>query len=325
MPTLSVRAEEMEGARILVTGGAGFIGSHLIDRLVTHNQVTVIDDLSTGTLRNLGRVRGRLHLKKASILETDTLATAMEGQEIVYHLAAKTSVPESVAKPEEYWRTNVQGTVQVLKAAADAAVRRVIFVSSAAVYGDSPEMPKVESMRPAPTSPYAVTKMVGEFACEEIRGMTGIETVVVRLFNGYGPRQVPSAPYSGVIAKFCAAVAANRSLEIYGDGEQTRDFLFVADIAEGLELAGVKPVNGATLNLGSGQATTVNEVVRLLSDIVGRPIRAARQPERPGDIRQSRADGSKAKETLGFTAKTSVREGLKKTLDAARKRAARPS
>jgi len=325
MPTLSVRAEEMEGARILVTGGAGFIGSHLIDRLVARNEVTVIDDLSTGTLRNLGRMRGRVHLKKASILEADTLATAMKGQEIVYHLAAKTSVPESVAKPEEYWRTNVEGTVQVLKAAADAAVRRVVFVSSAAVYGDSPEMPKVESMRPAPTSPYAVTKMVGEFACEEIRGMTGIETVVVRLFNGYGPRQDPSAPYSGVIAKFCAAVAANRSLEIYGDGEQTRDFLFVADIAEGLELAGVKPVNGATLNLGSGDATTVNEVVRLLSDIVGRPIRAARKPARPGDIRQSRADGSKAREKLGFTAKTSVREGLKKTLDDARKRAARPS
>src|SRR5206468_2314611 len=223
MPSLSVRAEEMEGARILVTGGAGFIGSHLVDHLVARNEVTVIDDLSTGTLRNLGRARGRVHVKKAS-------------------------------------------------------VRRVVFVSSAAVYGDSPEMPKVESMRPDPKSPYAVTKMVGEFACEEIRGMTGMETVVVRLFNAYGPRQDPSAPYSGVMAKFCAAVAANRPLEIYGDGEQTRDFLFVADIAEGLELAGVKSVNGATLNLGSGEAITVNDVVRNLFEIVGRPIRAVREP-----------------------------------------------
>jgi len=315
----------MEGARVLVTGGAGFIGSHLVDRLVARNEVTVIDDLSTGTLRNLGRARGKVHLKKASVLETDTVATAMKGQQVVYHLAAKTSVPESVAKPEEYWRTNVEGTVGVIKAAADAGVRRVVFVSSAAVYGDSPEMPKVESMRPDPASPYAVTKMVGEFACEEIRGMTGIETVVVRLFNAYGPRQDPSAPYSGVMATFCAAVAANRPIEIYGDGEQTRDFLFVADIAEGLELAAVKPVHGSTLNLGSGEAITVNEVVRILSEIVDRPIRAAREPERPGDIRHSRADVSKAKEKLGFTAKTSVREGLKKTLDDARKRTSRSS
>src|SRR5438270_128318 len=238
MPNLSVRAEEMEGARILVTGGAGFIGSHLVDHLVARNEVTVIDDLSTGTLRNLGRARGRVHVKKASVLETDTLATAMKGQQIVYHLAAKTSVPESVAKPEAYWRNNVEGTVRVLRAAADASVRRVVFVSSAAVYGDSPEMPKVESMRPDPKSPYAVTKMVGEFACEEIR---------------------------------------------------------------------------------------VNDVVRNLSEIVGRPIRALREPERPGDIRHSRADVSKAKEKLGFTARTSVREGLKKTLEDARKRAAHAS
>src|SRR5256884_6234651 len=301
MPNLSVRAERSAGARVLVTGGAGFIGSHLVDRLIARNVVTVIDDLSTGTLRNLGRARGKVHVKKASVLETDTLATAMKGQQIVYHLAAKTSVPESVAKPEEYWRNNVEGTVRVLRAAADASVRRVVFVSSAAVYGDSPEMPKVESMRPAPTSPYAVTKMVGEFACEEIHGMTGIETVVVRLFNAYGPRQDPSAPYAGVMAEFAGAVAANRPLEIYGDGDQTRDFLFVADIAEGLELAGVKSVNGATLNLGSGEAITVNDVVRNLSELVGRPIRALREPERTGAIRHSRAVVAEAREELGFT------------------------
>jgi len=325
MPNLSVRPERMDGARVLVTGGAGFIGSHLVDRLVVRNEVTVIDDLSTGTLRNLGRARGKVHLKKASVLETDTLAGAMNGQQIVYHLAAKTSVPESVAKPEAYWRTNVEGTVGVLKAAADAGVGRVVFVSSAAVYGNSPEMPKVESMRPDPASPYATTKMVGEFACEEIRGMTGIETVVVRLFNAYGPRQDPSAAYSGVVAKFCAAIAAHRPLEIYGDGEQTRDFLFVADIAEGLELAGTQPVNGVTLNMGSGEAFTVNEVVRFLSEIAGEPIRVARKPERPGDVGHSRADVTRAKERLGFTARTSVREGLKKTLEDARKRSSRSS
>jgi UDP-glucose 4-epimerase len=315
----------MKGARVLVTGGAGFIGSHLVDRLGDQNEVTVIDDLSTGTLRNLGRAPRTVHVKRASVLQRQTVTTAMKGQQVVYHLAAKTSVPESVAKPDEYWRTNVEGTVEVLKAAADAGVRRVVFISSAAIYGNSPEMPKVESMRPDPASPYATTKMVGEFACEEIRSLTGIETVVVRLFNAYGPRQDPSAPYSGVMAKFSAAVAGNRPLEIYGDGEQTRDFLFVADIAEGLELAGEKPVNGATLNLGSGEAITVNEVVRILSEIADRPIRAVRKPERPGDIRHSRADVSKAKERLGFTARTSVRKGLEQTLADAKARAPRSS
>jgi len=313
----------MKGKLILITGGAGFIGSHLVDRLGDRNEVTTIDDLSTGTLRNLSVAPRTVRLKKASVLQSELLPEVMAGQDVVYHLAAKTSVPESVAHPDEYWRTNVEGTVRVLKAAADASVPRVVFISSAAVYGDSPETPKVESMRPAPTSPYATTKMVGEFACEEIRGMTKLETVVVRLFNAYGPRQDPSAPYAGVMAKFAAAVAANRPIEIYGDGEQTRDFLYVGDIAEGLELAGEKPVNGQVINLGSGEALTVNDVVRILSEITDRPIRVARKPARPGDILHSRADVTRAKETLGFVARTSVREGLEKTLEAIKARKGR--
>jgi UDP-glucose 4-epimerase len=314
----------MQSARILVTGGAGFIGSHLVERLGARNEVTILDDLSTGSLRNLGSGRRKIHVKKASVLESDVLADAMKGQQVVYHLAAKTSVPESVAKSEAYWRTNVEGTVRVLKTAAESGVRRAVFVSSAAVYGDSPETPKVETMRPAPGSPYAITKMVGEFACEEIRNLTKLETVVVRLFNAYGPRQNPSAPYSGVMAKFSAAVAANQPLEVHGDGEQTRDFLFVDDIAEGLELAGEKPVNGMVINLGSGQAITVNEVVRLLSEIVARPIRVIRKPSRPGDILHSRADVTRARERLGFTARTSVKDGLAQTLAAIKVRADKP-
>ena len=302
----------------LVTGGAGFIGSHLVDRLGGRNDITVVDDLSTGNLRNLANAPRKVHLKRASILQPEMLATAMKGQDLAYHLAAKTSVPESVAKSEEYWRTNVEGTVHVLRAAANADVRRVVFVSSAAVYGESPVTPKVESMRLAPASPYAVTKMVGEFACEEIRQMKGIETVVLRVFNGYGPRQDAAAPYAGVMAKFAAGVAANRPIDIFGDGEQTRDFLFVSDIAEALELAGEKPVDGEVLNLASGQATSVNEVVRLLSDITGKPIRPSDKPARPGDVKHSRADVSKAREKLGFAARTSVREGLARTLEAVR-------
>src|SRR5437879_4444555 len=200
----------MEGRLVLITGGAGFVGSHLVERLGAGNDVTIIDDLTTGTLRNLADAPRDVHLKKASVLDEEPLREAMKDREVVYHLAAKTSVPESVAKPEIYWRTNVEGTVRVLKSAADGGAKRVVFVSSAAVYGNSPEMPKVESMRPSPESPYAMTKMVGEFACEEIRGLTGIETVVVRLFNAHGPRQDPSSPYAGVMAKFSVAVAKGR-------------------------------------------------------------------------------------------------------------------
>jgi nucleoside-diphosphate-sugar epimerase len=308
----------MEGQRILVTGGAGFIGSHLIDRFAARNEVTVLDDLSTGSLRNLANAPGKVHLKRASVLQDRILAAAMKRQDLVYHLAAKTSVPESVAKPQEYWKANVEGTVHVLQAAADAGVRRVVFVSSAAVYGEALESPKVETMRPAPASPYAVTKMVGEFACEEIRQMKKIETVVLRIFNGYGPRQDAAAPYAGVIAKFSAAVAANHPIEIYGDGEQTRDFLFATDIAEALELAGEKPVDGDIMNLGSGQATSVNEVVRLLSDILGTSIRSSHKPGRPGDVRDSRADVTKAREKLGFAPHTTVRDGLARTLESIR-------
>lgn len=308
----------MDGQRILVTGGAGFIGSHLVDRLAVRNEVTVLDDLSTGSLRKLADAPRAVRVKKASILQPDILQKTMEGQGIVFHLAAKTSVPESVAKPAEYWRTNVEGTVHVLRAAAEAGVRRVVFVSTAAVYGPSPELPKVESMRPDPASPYAKTKMVGEFACEEVRQMKGIETVVARLFNAYGPRQEPSSPYAGVIAKCAAAAVANRSVDIHGDGEQTRDFLYVADAAEALELAAEKPVDGQVLNVASGNAIRVNEVVALLSDLAGQPIRVNRKPERPGDLRHSHADVTKAQTLLGFSARTPLRGGLATTLDALR-------
>jgi UDP-glucose 4-epimerase len=315
----------MEGRRVLVTGGAGFVGSHLVDRLGARNDVTILDDLTTGTLRNLADAPQKVVLKRASILDQEALAASVKDREIVYHLAAKTSVPESVAKPEIYWRTNVEGTVRVLKASADAGAKRVVFVSSAAVYGNSPEMPKVESMRPSPESPYAMTKMVGEFACEEIRGLTGMETVVLRLFNAYGPRQDPSSPYAGVMAKFSSAVAAGRAVEVYGDGEQTRDFVYIGDIAEVLELAGEKPVNGIVMNVASGQAITVNEVVQVLSHLAGRPIKAVRKPERPGDIRHSRADVTIAQKKLGFKVRTPVRDGLAKTLAWAKEYKGRPT
>ena len=304
----------MEGSKVFVTGGAGFLGSYLVERLSPRNEVTVYDDLSTGSLRNLEGAKDEVRLHRASILAPKVLAKALEGQDIVYHLAARTSVPESVEKPDEYWRTNVEGTLNVLKASVDAGVKRVVFVSSAAVYGPSEAVPKVETMRPEPASPYAMTKMVGEFACEEIAQLKPIETVVLRIFNLYGPRQDPGAPYAGVIAKFCSAAAAGRGVEIHGDGDQTRDFLYAADAAEGLELAGTKPVAGQILNLGSGSATTVAEVARQLSEILGAPLKATRKEVRPGDVRHSRADITRAMEALGFVPRTSVREGLERTL-----------
>ena len=304
----------MEGKRVLVTGGAGFLGSHLVERLSAANEVSVFDDLSTGSLRNLEAARQEVRLHRASILQPKQLAKALEGHGIVYHLAAKTSVPESVERPDEYWRTNVEGTLNVLKASADAGVQRVVFVSSAAVYGSSEVVPKVETMRPEPASPYATTKMVGEFACVEISQLKPMETVVLRAFNAYGPRQDPNAPYAGVIAKFCSAVAAGRGVEIYGDGDQTRDFLYAADAAEAMELAGERPVAGQVFNIGSGSATTVTEVARLLSEITANPVKAVRKEIRPGDVRHSRADISNAMDKLGFTPKTSLREGIERTL-----------
>jgi UDP-glucose 4-epimerase len=304
----------MQDKKVLVTGGAGFIGSHLVERLSARNEVTVFDDLSSGSLRNLEGAKEEVRLHRASILHPKQLAKALEGRDIVYHLAAKISVPESVEKPEEYWRTNVEGTLNVLKAAVDAGAKRVVFASSAAVYGSSEVVPKVETMRPEPASPYATTKMVGEFACEEMSQLKPLETVVLRFFNAYGPRQDPNAPYAGVIAKFCAAVAGGKHVEVFGDGDQTRDFLYAADAAEAMELAGERPVAGQVFNIGSGSATTVTEVARLLSEVTSRPVRAVRKEIRPGDIRHSRADISKAIDKLGFTPKTSLREGLERTL-----------
>ena len=304
----------MQDKKVLVTGGAGFLGSHLVERLSAHNEVTVFDDLSTGSLKNLEGARQQVRLHRASILQPKQLAASLPDHDLVYHLAAKTSVPESVAKPDAYWRTNVEGTLNVLKAAADARVKRVVFVSSAAVYGSSEVVPKVETMRPEPASPYATTKMVGEFACQEIAQLKPLETVALRIFNAYGPRQDPDAPYAGVIAKFCSAAASGTPIEIYGDGDQTRDFLYAADVAEAMELAGERPVAGQVFNIGSGAATTVNEVARLLSEVTAGPVKALRKELRPGDVRHSRADIARAMETLGFAPKTSLREGIERTL-----------
>ena len=312
----------MDGRRVLVTGGAGLLGSYLVERLSRHNLVTVLDDLSTGTPRNLRAVEAQLRVVRGSLLDPKALAEALSDQDIVYHLAAKTSVPESFARPGDYWRTNVEGTVEVLKASADAEVDRLVFMSSAAVYGPSEVLPNRETMATDPGSPYAATKVAGEAACLEAARERGLETVILRLFNTYGPRQDPDAPYAAVIAKFCAAVAEGRGLEIFGDGEQTRDFLYASDVAEALELAAERPVAGQIVNVGSGEGVTVNEVARLLAEIGDEPVHIERRGPRPGDIRHSRADVTRARERLGFAPRMPLREGMGRTLASQRARLA---
>lgn len=304
----------MEGRKVLVTGGAGFLGSHLIERLCERNAVSVVDDFSAGSLRNLGRIRREVVVHKGSILDDVVLGRAMKGQDVMYHLAAKTSAAESVERPLEYWRVNVEGTVNVIRACVEAGVPRLVFASSAAVYGDTPANPKVETMKPSPASPYATTKMVGEFAFEEAGQMEKLEPVVLRIFNAYGPRQDPRSAYGGVVARFSAAVAQGRPVEIHGDGEQTRDFLFAADLAEAMELAGEAAVAGRVFNVGSGGSTRVLDVVRILSELTGTPIRTLRKEPRPGDVRHSQADITQAADALGFHPRTSLRDGLDRTL-----------
>ncbi len=305
----------MKGAKVLVTGGAGFIGSHLVERLCERNEVTILDDLSTGSLRNLGGVRREVVIHKGSVLDEKVLSKALKGHEVVYHLAAKTSVAESVERPKDYWQTNVEGTVLALKTAIEAGVRRFVFASSAAIYGNIEANPKVESMKPTPASPYATTKMVGEFACEEAGSLKDLDAVVLRIFNVYGPRQDPRSTYGGVVARFSAAVATGGLIEVYGDGEQTRDFLYASDLAEALELAGEKQVRRGVFNIGSGQVTSVNEVIELLTEITGTRLQTVRMAARPGDVRHSRADISKAIASLDFTPRTSLRQGLERTVE----------
>lgn len=304
----------MEGRKVLVTGGAGFLGSHLVERLCERNAVSVLDDLSTGSLRTLGGIRREVVIHKGSIVDDAVLGRAVKGQDVVYHLAAKTSAAESVERPMDYWRANVEGTVNVIRACIEAGVRRLVFASSAAVYGDTTANPKVETMKLAPASPYATTKMVGEFACEEAGQMEKLEPVVLRVFNAYGPRQDPRSAYGGVVARFSAAVAQGRPVEIHGDGEQTRDFLFASDVAEAMELAGEAAVAGRVFNVGSGGSTSVLDVVRVLSELTGTPIQALRKEPRPGDVRHSQADITRASDDLGFRPRTSLRDGLERTL-----------
>jgi UDP-N-acetylglucosamine/UDP-N-acetyl-alpha-D-glucosaminouronate 4-epimerase len=299
----------------LVTGGAGFIGSNMVDELIRRgHEVTVLDDLSSGKKANLELVAGQVRFILGTITNLDTVKRACEGADYVLHLAARTSVPRSVKDPIETNQVNIDGTLNVLVAARDAKVRRFVYAASSAAYGESPTLPKVETMQAEPISPYGVTKYVGELYARVFGKVYGLEFACVRYFNVFGPRQDPTSTYSGVLSKFMLAVLQGHSPVIYGDGEQSRDFTYIENVVEQtLRAAETPEASGVVLNGGTGASITLNEVVRQLGELTGRKIVANYEPPREGDIRDSLADISLAKQTLGYEPRVQFREGLRRT------------
>jgi UDP-N-acetylglucosamine/UDP-N-acetyl-alpha-D-glucosaminouronate 4-epimerase len=303
--------------RYVVTGGAGFIGSNTVDELVRRgHSVVVLDDLSSGREENLSEIRNKITLIKGSITDIEVVRKAMHEAEYVLHLAARTSVPRSVKDPIETNKINIDGTLNVLVAAKEMKVKRVIFAASSSAYGETPTLPKVETMRPQPISPYGVTKYVGELYGQAFGRCYGLENVALRYFNIFGPRQDPSSPYSGVLAKFCTAFLEEIQPVVFGDGEQTRDFTYVDNAVQANLLACEAPnVSGKTFNVGTGERTSLNEVLRALGKIAGKPQEAKYDPARDGDIRDSQADISQAREFLGYDPQVGFEEGLSRTLE----------
>jgi len=303
----------------LITGIGGFIGSSLARALLQQGeQVRGVDNFSTGKRENLAQILGQIDFREADLLDLDAMKSACAGADYVLHQAAIPSVPKSVLDPIESNRANVDGTVNVLVAARDAKVKRVVYAASSSAYGDTPTLPKHERMAPDPISPYAVAKLASEHYMISFYRCYGLETVALRYFNVFGPRQDPSSPYSGVLAKFITEMLSGRQPTIFGDGEQSRDFTYIDNVVEGNLLACKAPasqVAGKMFNLATGRRVTLNETFKALQGLTsysGSPIYAA---ERGGDIKHSLADISLAEAHLGYRPKVSFEEGLRKTVD----------
>lgn len=303
--------------RYLVTGGAGFIGSNIVDELVRRNhEVVVLDDLSAGSESNLSSVRNKIDLRIASVVDLASVRSAIKGVDYVVHLAARTSVPRSVKDPIDTNLVNIDGTLNVLVGARDAKVRRFVYAASSAAYGETPLLPKTESMHPQPVSPYGVTKYVGELYAQAFGRTYGLENVSIRYFNVFGPRQDPTSQYSGVLSRFMLAVIQNQPPVIFGDGEQSRDFTYVANIVdETLRACEAKEVSDRVFNGGTGSRITLNQVIKLLEKIAGRKIQPRYDSPRTGDIRDSQADISQAEKFLGYRPVVNFEEGLRRTWD----------
>jgi nucleoside-diphosphate-sugar epimerase len=303
--------------RYLVTGGAGFIGSNIVDELVRRRQeVVVLDDLSAGKEANLAAVRDKIELHIGSITDLAAVQSACKGVHYVIHLAARTSVPRSVLNPLETNHVNIDGTLNVLTAARDAQVRRFVFAASSAAYGETPTLPKIESMPAQPISPYGLTKYVGELYAQVFGRVYGLENACLRYFNVFGPRQDPTSQYSGVLSRFMLAVIEGQAPVVYGDGEQSRDFTYVENIVdETLRACEAPGASGLVFNGGTGARITLNQVLKLLEQITGKAVKPKYDAPRNGDIRDSQADVSLARKILGYEPRVLFEEGLKRTWD----------
>ena len=302
--------------RYLVTGGAGFIGSHLTEALRHRNaSVRVVDSLITGHRENLAHLDG-VEFIEGDLAELDVARRAVEGIDIVLHQAAIPSVPRSVVDPITTNRANVDATLNVLVAARDAGVTRVVYAASSSAYGDAPTLPKHEGMPTAPLSPYALQKLVGEWYMQMFTALYGLETVSIRYFNVFGPRQDPSSPYSGVISLFTRALVEGRAPTIYGDGEQTRDFTYVANVVDGVLKACEAPgVSGQVINVAAGVRVSLNQLFAALASIVGCAVQPVHAEPRAGDVRDSQADITRARTLLDYEPRVSFEAGLQATVD----------
>jgi UDP-glucose 4-epimerase len=298
-----------------VTGGAGFIGSHLVEKLVDQGcEVTVLDNLSSGHMDNLASLADRVAFVKGDIKDDRTLNKVSKGCQAIFHQAAVVSVTQTVKEPLSSALVNDLGTVKVLDAARRNGVPRVVMASSSAVYGDAPQLPKTESMNPAPLSPYAVQKLTNEYYAELYYRLYGLETVCLRYFNVYGPRQDPSSPYSGVISIFMLRAVNGVAPMIYGDGRQTRDFVFVEDVIQANLLAAASPVAaGRVFNVGTSNSVEINQLWQMIAAMAGCAVTPLYDQPREGDIVHSLASIQRAKETLGFQPSISFEEGLRRT------------
>jgi nucleoside-diphosphate-sugar epimerase len=303
---------------VLVTGGAGFIGSHVAAALTKSGaRVRIIDDLSTGHRENLQEIGGDIDFVEASLVDEAATRRALEDVEVVFHEAAIPSVPRSIDNPRETHQACTDGTFQLLLAARDCGVRRFVYAASSSAYGDQPGLLKTEEMRPDPLSPYAAAKLVGEYYCQVFTRAYKLETVSLRYFNVFGPRQDPSSQYSGVISRFISALLSGEQPVIFGDGEHSRDFTYVENVVEAnLRAAQSAQAVGQIINIATGQRTSLNELLSVLKNVTGRTtVEAEHREARLGDVRHSLADITRARELLGYEPRIGLREGLQLTID----------
>jgi len=304
-------------ATYLVTGGAGFIGSHVVHELVRRGEATrVLDNLATGRLANLASVSDKITFREMDICDLGGISRLFERADYVVHLAALPSAVRSIEDPLSANAVNLTGTLNVLLAARDAGVKRLVFAASAPAYGNNPTMPRVETLTPDPLSPYALAKVAGEYYCQIFTRIFGLETVALRYFNIFGPRQNPDSPYSGVLSKFVAAHQRGDTPVIFGDGQQSRDFTYVDNVVDATLRACTAPAAvGKVINVGVGRSYTLNQTIALLNGIFGRQVRPRHDPPRKGDALHSLADISLARQVLGYEPRVSFEEGLRRTVD----------